>query len=214
MTPFYAKVYKHFAKALRRLFRMEIIGAENEPPEGGYIACSNHLSNADVVIVAAALTHQVRFFAKAELFKVPGLKQFITALGAFPVHRGAADVSSIKNTLRLLSEGEVVGFYPQGHRYPGINPAKTEAKAGIGLIAARSHAKILPINVSTKGWRIRPFKRTVITIGKPIDYEELGFVTGDKTEYEAASKLIFGRVTALCAAEDGNIPKNSAEDKA
>ncbi|MFA6947768.1 MAG: hypothetical protein WCQ72_02195, partial [Eubacteriales bacterium] len=88
-------------------------------------------------------------------------------------------------------------------------PAETQPKAGIGLIAARSRAKILPICVQTKGWRIRPFKRTVVVIGKPIEYDELGFVTGDKSEYEIASREIFSRVTSLISAPDGNIPKTA-----
>lgn len=202
MTPFYRRIYKVFAGLVRWFYNVRIIGAENEPEDGGYIACSNHLSNSDVVIVAASLKRQVRYFAKAELFKVPGLKQLITALGAFPVQRGKGDVASIKNTIKLLDGGEVVGFYPQGHRFPGVDPRTTEPKNGVGLIVYRSQTPALPICLQTKGWKIRPFKRITVTIGKPVYPSELGFTDGDRAEYETAAREIFRRITAMVRDED------------
>jgi len=194
---FYSVMYKIFVNGVRWFYRMEITGQENEPMEGGYIACANHMSAHDVVIVAGSLKRQVRFFAKAELFKIPGLKQLITALGAYPISRGKSDVGAIKKTINLLTDGEVVGLYPQGHRYPGVHPSSTPVKNGVGLIAYRSKVRVLPIAVTTKGFKVKPFKKTYINIGKPIEFDELGFTEGNKEEFEAASKLVFDRIVGL-----------------
>ncbi len=190
-------MYKIFVKGVRWFYNMEITGAENEPTDGGYIACSNHMSNHDVVIVAAALKRQVRFFAKAELFKIPGLKQLITALGAYPINRGKGDVGAIKKTIALLEGGEVVGFYPQGTRYPGVHPSTTTPKNGVGLVAYRAKVRVLPIAVTTKGFRIKPFKKTHVHIGKPIEFDDLGFETGSKEEFTDAAQKVFGRIVEL-----------------
>ena len=194
---FYGNAYKILAGFFRWFYNIKITGGENEPEEGSYIACSNHFSNHDVIIIAASLKRQVRYFAKAELFKVPLLKQLITALGAFPVERGKNDVTAIKKTISILENGEVIGFYPQGTRYPGVHPAETKTQSGVGLIVFRSKTTVLPISINTKGYKIRPFKRVNVTIGKPIPYEEFDFTDGARKEYENASKVIFEKILAL-----------------
>jgi len=194
---FYSVMYKIFVRGVRWFYRMDITGAENEPESGGCIVCSNHMSAHDVVIVAGSMKRQVRFFAKAELFKIPGLKQLITALGAYPIKRGAADVSAIKKTIGLLEEGEVVGLYPQGHRFPGVHPRDTEPKSGMGLIAYRSKVRVLPVSVVSKEFRIKPFRKTYVNIGKPIEFNELGFESGTKEEFEAVTKKVFDRIIEL-----------------
>ena len=52
---FYEAIYKIFARPVRALYRVRVIGAENLPAEGGCLLCSNHTSMRDVVVLAAAL---------------------------------------------------------------------------------------------------------------------------------------------------------------
>lgn len=203
-SKFYETAYKVLAKAFRWFYNIRITGAENEPMEGGYIACSNHISNHDVLVLAVSLKRQVRFFAKAELFKVPLLKQLITSLGAYPVERGKSDVASIKKTINILQGGEVVGFYPQGTRSPGVHPSQTKTRNGVGLIAYRSKAAILPVAIETKGFKLRPFKRINVHIGKPLYYDDMQFIDGSREDYERASNLIFSRILALFETDENN----------
>ena len=137
---FYEAIYKIFARPVRALYRVRVIGAENLPAEGGCLLCSNHTSMRDVVVLAAALPRQPRYMAKKELFKIPLLSQLIRALGAFPVDRGGADVSSIKKSIAMIEGGEVVSLFPQGHRVKGRCARGTPIKNGAGLIAYRSGA--------------------------------------------------------------------------
>lgn len=197
MSRFYGFLYRLFAALFRKIYRLEIRGAENEPTEGPLLVCGNHTAFSDVIVIAIALHRQVHFFAKAELFKIPIFRHFIRAMGAYPVKRGQADVQSIKHTLSLLQEGKVVGLFPQGHRYPGVHPSETPVRQGIAMIAARSQANILPIAISTKGYRLRAFRRTVVTIGKPLTCEELGLTGNDHTIYQKAAEDIFRHVTDL-----------------
>lgn len=71
----YQFIYRFLGPLFRRMFQIEVIGAEYEPSEGGFLVCPNHLSNWDVLILAVCLHRPVRYFAKAELFKIPLLGQ-------------------------------------------------------------------------------------------------------------------------------------------
>lgn len=197
---FYEAIYKIFARPVRALYRVRVIGAENLPAEGGCLLCSNHTSMRDVVVLAAALPRQPRYMAKKELFKIPLLSQLIRALGAFPVDRGGADVSSIKKSIAMIEGGEVVSLFPQGHRVKGRCARGTPIKNGAGLIAYRSGACVVPAYIKTKAYRVKPFRRTEIIIGKPIANSDLGFVSGGTAEYSAASHMIFD---AICDLSEG-----------
>ena len=170
MSKFYGGVYKLLSGIVRRLYRVKIIGAENEPEHGPFIVCANHISNHDAVILSACLKNQVRYLAKAELFKIPLLGQVVKAFGAYPLKRGQSDVGAIKKTIKLIESGEVVGFFPQGHRYPGVHPGTTELQSGVGLVEVKTEALILPVAICAKKFRMHLFRKTKLIIGSPIRF--------------------------------------------
>lgn len=192
---FYTWFYNTFEPLVSRIYRIERVGVENIP-EGGAILASNHTSFSDVLVISAAAKRQVRYMAKKELFKTP-LKPLITALGAYPVDRGGADVGSIKRTISLIEEGELVGIFPQGHRQGGKDPRETEIKAGVGLIAYHTKAQILPVFIENSRMKTGMFRKNRVTFGKCISFDELGFIKGGKTEYMNASRIIFNRVCEI-----------------
>lgn len=208
MSGFYGFVRKCFGGLVRRLYRVKVIGAENEPKDGPFIICANHLSNHDVVILSACINNQPRYAAKAELFKIPVVSSLLKALGAYPIERGRGDVGAIKKTLKMLEDGEVVGFFPQGHRYPGVHPSKTEVMPGIGMITARSKVTVLPVSITAKKFRMRFFRKTYINIGKPIEFSEYGEMLGNKTDYERIASFVFERI---CALTDGTLALTGGE---
>jgi 1-acyl-sn-glycerol-3-phosphate acyltransferase len=191
---FYLRIYRIFQPAIRWVYRMKVTGGENEPQQGPCIICSNHLSDQDVVILAASVKRQIRFFAKAELFRVPLLRSLITALGAFPVRRGGGDVSAMKRTIEILKNGEMVGFYPQGHRRPGIHPRDTTFQHGLGMLAWRTQATILPVAIKARNFKLLPFKKTQVTIGKAISFGELAMTAGTPDEYRRVTETVFQKI--------------------
>lgn len=215
MSKFYSGVKKLLGGLIRRLYRVRIIGAENEPTDGAFIVCSNHLSNHDVLILFSSLKRQLRFLAKAELFKVPLLKQFVSALGAYPIKRGSSDLAALKKTISLLNDGQVVGFFPQGHRFPGVHPVETEVQSGVGLVTAKAKARVLPVLIETKGFKVKMFRKTVVRIGKPIEFEHYGELQGNKNDYVTISQSIFKSICAMseqqCVLTDGK--QNSETEK-
>ncbi len=208
MGKFYKGFYKCFAGLIRKLFRVEIIGAENEPTEGPFIVAANHMSNHDVFVLAAGMKHQLRYIAKAELFKIPLVAQVVRAFGAYPVKRGAGDVGAIKNTIAMLEQGEVVGFFPQGHRYKGIHPSKTEVKSGIGLVTVKAKATVLPVAIYTKKYKMSWFRKTKIIIGKPISFESHLPLEGNKNDYQHIADNVFAEICSMIPALPEGDKKN------
>ena len=193
---FYQWIYKIFKPAVTAVYRIEAEGVENIP-EGGCILASNHTGFADVLVISAASNRQVRYMAKKELFRIPLLAPLIRALGAYPVDRGGGDVGSIKKTIALVEEGELVGIFPQGHRHRGVDPRGTEIKHGVGMVAYHTKACVLPVFIDNKKMHTAMFRKNHVTFGKPIPFEDLAFVSGGRTEYMNASRIIFDRVCAI-----------------
>lgn len=148
---------------MRIAFKVKIEGIENIPKEGALIA-PNHISNYDPLLVVAFCPIKMRIMAKAELFKNRILKWFFTAIGAFPVDRGNADLTAIKTAMRILKNDEKLLVFPHGTR---IKPGTDEPiKEGAILIALKAKKNIVPAYISgTYGFR----HKIVLNIGEPYD---------------------------------------------
>lgn len=200
MKGFYGFWHRILAGPFRFLFRVHVEGRENEPgPEDGpYLVCANHTTAGDPVWLCASLRRQQpHFMSKAELFKIPLLGGLLRRLGAYPVERGSADLSSLRNTIGLLHDGKCVGMFPQGTRMPGVDPATTRVKSGVGIIAVRGGVQVLPVYIQSKKFCAKAFRRKRVIIGKPISYETIAAMHADHVEYSRIAEYIFGQVCAL-----------------
>ncbi|MFB5763102.1 lysophospholipid acyltransferase family protein [Paenibacillus medicaginis] len=172
----------------RFLFRLEAIGTENVPAEGGVLLCSNHISNLDPPTVGILLNRKVRFMAKAELFDIPVLGPLIAKLGAFPVKRGGVSKESIKLALTILRDGEVMGIFPEGSRN-----AQGMGKKGAASFALRSGAAAVPVAIVGD---YKLFRKTKVIYGKPVDLEQYkAAVEGDPLEL--ATEGIMSRIRTM-----------------
>lgn len=195
MTRFYSFCHHLLAFLVKSIFRIEIIGGENEPENGAYLICANHLSLWDPVTLGACMKkRQVRYMAKSELFRIPILSGIIRALGAFPVDRSGGDVGAIKTTIELLKSGACVGIFPQGTRCRAVDPRTTDVKGGAGMCAFHAKCGVIPVAIVPRAWKMRPFRKTYVIIGEPMDYSALGVTSGDKESFRGASRRIFERI--------------------
>ncbi len=193
----YMFLHSLLAPALRFFFKVKITGAENIPENGGFLLCSNHIAKRDVVLIGACCPRAIKFIAKKELIAIPLLGTFFKAMGAIAVDRGGNDIGAIRKSIELIGKDAIVAIFPQGHRYPGVNPADTPLKNGAGLIAYRSKASVLPVCIRTEGVRYKLFRQVEVIFGEPIPYDELGFVNGGNEEYTEVTDRIFKKVLDL-----------------
>lgn len=148
-------------------YRAEIKGLENVPKEGPLIFCGNHRSYLDPPLIVVTAKRDMKFLAKEELYK----NKFLAFLGwvfeAIPVKRDEKDVSAIKNSLKVLKNGQCIALFPEGTRN-GLEKGE-KVKDGVAFFAVRSGAKVVPCGI--KGGT-KEHKKVTITYGKPLDYSK------------------------------------------
>ena len=193
----YMKNHFWMSPTIKFLNRIKVHGAENIPEKGGYILACNHIAAKDVFLLGASAKRQFFFITKKELFAIPLVRSFIKAFGGIKIDRGGNDVGAIRTSIDYLKNGKIVAIFPQGHRCPGQDPAKTPIKNGLALLAHKSKADVIPAFIKTKNNKYRPFRRIDIYFGKPIPYEELSLTNGGREEYENTTKMVFSRMLSL-----------------
>lgn len=183
------------------LYHLKTEGAENIPADGPVIVCSNHRSNLDPLLLGIAfLKRRLHFMAKIELFRVPVLRSVIRSLGAFPVRRGQGDAGAMAFAADILRKGGALLMFPEGTRQKYMKDL-LRFKSGAARLALQTKAPVLPVAVVPAGKRVGMLRRTVVRIGKPIPFEELGFENdqGSVEAFHRASSVIRNRVAALLA---------------
>ena len=197
-STFFRVIYFLLSGIIGLIFRIKIVNPENEPDEGGFVVCANHISATDPIMLSYAFrNHQVCFMAKKELFKIPLLSGLIRMLGAFPIDRGGSDVGAIKTAISIVEEGRCLGVFPQGHRYPGQNPRDTGTKNGAALITTKTQASVVPAFIWRKKNKGGIFRRTYVIIGKKIPFEEFEYDPEEMGAYARMTDIIFDRVCTL-----------------
>lgn len=166
-------VMRPVGKALEKmLYKIEYVGEENIPENGGFILASNHVNALDPVFIALGMKkRQLHFMGKKELFENPVVKFFLSKLNGFPIVRGGADSEALNYAIRIVKEGYVLGIFPEGTRSKDYKPAR--AKSGVAVIAKEAKADILPVAIYTSDDMKKGTKLT-IRYGELIPYEKLG----------------------------------------
>ena len=209
---FYTRVYKTFGPLVRFFSRIKVHGKENIPIDGGYILCANHIAVRDVLLIVSTCPRKINFVAKKELFSVPLLRGLIKAMGAIKLDRSGNDVNAMRKSVEIAKSGEIVAIFPQGHRYPGVDPSTTPIKNGAGMIAYRSRCDVIPVFIKTPDNKYGIFKRPEIFYGKPIKNSDLGFKHGGNDEYKAATDIIYDAMLNLGGYSRSVSKENSLED--
>ena len=195
------KILRAIVKGVFSLFfRIKVKGYPQNIPEGGCLFCANHLSAIDPALIAVSTKQQLWFLAKAELVKVPLVNILIKNFG-IPVTRGTADLTAIRTCVAAIKEGKNLLVFPQGTRKKGVDPKTTEVKNGSAMFIYRAKCPVVPVYIEAKNYKIGIFKKITITFGKPISYDDFGFVKGSLPELTSASELIWKSICDLADKE-------------
>jgi 1-acyl-sn-glycerol-3-phosphate acyltransferase len=186
-------VLKHFVIGpwLRVLFRPWIEGLDRIPDKGPAILASNHLSFSDSFFLPLVVPRPITFLAKSDYFTGRGVKGlfsklFFTGVGQVPIDRtgGRASEAAILTGVRILSEGKLLGIYPEGTRSP--NGTLYRGKTGLARMALEARVPIIPVamvntyEIQPPGTIIPRLRRVGMRIGEPLDFSRYEGLEDDR----------------------------------
>jgi 1-acyl-sn-glycerol-3-phosphate acyltransferase len=162
---------------------IEIVGQEYIPLTGAVILAPTHRSRWDSLLIPYAVGPYVtgrssRFMVSLDEMK--GLQGwFVRRLGGFPVDTTKPGIASIRHSVELLHQGEMLTIYPEGNifRDGTLHPLKQ----GLARIAIQSVSlkpeldlKIIPISLNYEHPVPKFRDRVSIQIGEPLQVQNYG----------------------------------------
>lgn len=152
--------------------RMTVTGRENIPKSGAYVLAPVHRSYIDTPFTSACTRRRLRFMGKDTLWKRQPFNWMLSALGGFPVTRGAADREAVTRAIQVLQSGEPLVLFPEGERKSGkiVHPLMD----GAAYVACKAGVPIIPVGIGGservmgKGDKFIYPRKVVVIIGKPI----------------------------------------------
>ncbi len=114
--------------------------------EGPFILAPNHASFLDPIILQLAVRRHVTFLMDGPIYRHPVFNWFYRFWGAIPVpaaRRAAA--GAIKDAMRAVQAGEIVGIFPEGRISPDgrLGPGR----AGVAMLMQRTSIPVVPVAI-------------------------------------------------------------------
>jgi 1-acyl-sn-glycerol-3-phosphate acyltransferase len=183
------RLFRRFMIFLGRLlFGFTVHGAEKVPQEGPLIIAANHRRYADPVLVCMAVPRRIQWMGKKELFTFP-FEKFFFFIGVFPVDRQKGGRAALRQALGFLAEGWTLGIFPEGTRRKDYDPVHAP-KSGIGMLATRGSAPILPVFVGKVPDPLERLRgaRLHVHVGSPITIDNT--MSGGRAYKELAGEVL------------------------
>lgn len=197
MTFWYLLGYSLSKAIAKTFFNYRVVGAENMIEEGPCIIAANHCSYLDPPLVGIACKRAIHYFARKSLLDVPVLGPILPQLNVIPVDQKNADRSALMGAIRVVRNGGAVLIFPEGTR--STDGRFKGAQPGIGMIAAKTGAPVLPVRISgsfealPRGAGFPKPARIEITIGPPLMPPLLERM--ERNDYAGLSRLIGNAVS-------------------
>jgi 1-acyl-sn-glycerol-3-phosphate acyltransferase len=179
------------------VYRIKTVGKENIPADGALIFCGNHRTYLDPPAIIVTAGRHMRFMAKEELRKNPFLAFLGVIFEGIYVKRDAKDISAMKEAIKTLKSGGCIGLFPEGTRN-GLEKNDGKLKNGAAYLALKTGAKIVPIGIQGEA---KPFHRTTIVYGEPLDFSTKYNISEDKEAADKATDELKEKIIMLTKKE-------------
>ncbi len=174
------------------LYRPEIVGKENIPKNEAAILCPNHVHALDSAVIITMIDRKINVLAKEELFKNKFIYWIADIFGVYPVKRDKKSVESIKISLKLLKNKELLLIFPEGTRNGMAK--KVKPKDGAVKLALRASVPIVPIGIEGD---FKLFRKVKVKIGEPILYSEYATKSNNKEFLDTLTKELMDKIVMI-----------------
>lgn len=147
MTPLYRFCRFLVWVFFKVVFRLKVEGLENLTPlrNKKLLLAGNHASFFDPPLVGVACPWGIHYLARKTLMDNPIMGYLLPRLNVTPVDSERAEISALRQVVRLLENEKTTLIFPEGTRtYDGHF---LPARPGIGLIVAKTLAPVVPVRI-------------------------------------------------------------------
>lgn len=142
--------------AIRSVYRIRTVGAENVPAKGGALLLPNHITFADAFFITAASPRPVRFVMDEAFMANRAIRLFVSIFDTVTI-RQDQPLEAIRITIDALKKGELVCLFPEGQ----LTRTGTlgELRGGFRLIARKAGHPLIPMACDGSWGSIFSFER-------------------------------------------------------
>ena len=180
---------------------------------------SNHISHFDPPFLSGWFPRKIDWIAMSELFATGWSNAGFRWLDVIPVDRGGDDRQALREALRRLELGRVIGVFPEGGIRDGAHSmlAGAPGRDGAVMLAVHADCPIVPVVIlgserlyNWKNWL--PWRRACVylAVGPPV-CPPVGKPRGAareqmRAELAAALVKLKDDLVAECRLDDNDLP--------
>ena len=185
----------------RTFFDYRVVHRERIIEEGGAILAMNHESYLDPPLAGIACQREIYYLARKTLLAWPILGPILPHLNVIPVDQDRADMSALKNVIRLVRAGHSTVIFPEGSRT--LDGAFMPALPGLGLIIAKTLAPVVPMRIFgahqafPRGGKPRLFTPITLVVGEPMFFTKADLIGEGRELYQSLSERVMQRIGAI-----------------
>lgn len=193
MKDFFRKIIKFVLKLLVIIvYRPKIVGLKNIEEGKGALICPNHVHALDSAVIVLTNKRKINVLAKESLFKNGFIKWLADIFGIYPVKLRSKSMESVKISLKLLKNNELLMIFPEGTRNGMAKGVK--AKDGAVKLAIKANVPIIPVGIQGN---FKFFKKIKVNIGKPIYYNVSKEESNDREMLDNLTEKLMEEIVKL-----------------
>ncbi len=176
-------------------------GREHLPSRGAAVLLGNHSSFLDAVILEALTPRNIWFMAKNSEYKGRFMTWFLGLAKSFPVRRYTVDVQAVRNALRVVQGGHILGIFPEGER--NWDGRMLPFKRGTMRLVLALGVPVLPVGIAgayglMPRWTHRVKKVPVhVRFGAPLHIEPVSISAQTEEDIASVTEKIRGAIQGL-----------------
>lgn len=188
------------------VFRIRVTGLDHIPAVGPAILVANHASFLDSIILSVYPQRHIWFMAKNSQYAHPVIRWFLKLARSFPVRRYTTDVQAVRNALRILQNGHIMGVFPEGER--NWDGKMMKFKQGTMRLILASGYPVIPVGIRG-AYELMPrwtagIKRVPVAIsfGAPISFDPVPIPAHTAAQIRFVTETLRQRIKMLIKQEN------------